>query len=57
MGRRKKKRRRFKAFMRLFFVLALLVGAGALAVTKVFTVEKVEIVGSEYYSDFVSCSS
>ena len=51
MGRRKKKRRRFKSFMRLFFVLALLVGAGALAVTKVFTVEKVEIVGSEYYQD------
>lgn len=51
MAKRRKKRKRWKAFLRLVLAVALLAGAGALVVTKVFTVEKMEIVGSEYYSD------
>lgn len=51
MGRRKRKRKRVKAALRLFLALAFLTGTGTLLATKVFTVEKVEIVGSEYYPD------
>ena len=51
MAKRRKKRKRWKAFLRLVLAVALLAGAGTLVVTKVFTVEKMEIVGSEYYSD------
>ncbi len=45
--RKKKKRRRAGFYLFLFFVL--LVGAGALVVTQVFTVEQVVVEGNELY--------
>lgn len=45
--RKKKKRRRAGFYLFLFFVL--LVGAGALIVTQVFTVEQVVVEGNELY--------